>query len=568
MKFELFSEVVGKPVADLSFDKIDVKKKRRDLSCSVVSIFEIKNKDVSEYVHKLLNDGIVYFSLRSDGVWRVVGSKYLRLTAKEEDSVAFLKEILTGVEAENLVTKPRVKRLNPKFDLMPGRRYVAIDVETTGLYPFSGDRIIQLAALDISDYVHSNGLAGESFKSVVSKFNPQMPIPAEASAVNRIYDHAVADAPLFADYAKTLTDFIGDAILVGHNVKFDIGFVNAELQRLGLPTLSNDSYCTYKNARNILGDTMGYRGRFNLDSVRQHLKIPSAGASHDALNDAKVAARIFNVLVRTGLNQPEKTLIETKSDDATSLLVGEASSYQLNATYDLILGKKYVAISMETTGKHPSADDRIIQLAALDITQVNNLPKTPQFTIPALTTKFNPERAIPKESSEVHNIYDSDVLESPRFSEHADSIVEFLGDAILVGHDIKLSIDFLNAELARVGKPPLANQFYCIQTNALIKLGKYKPLISEFTLEGVRKFLGIDRSAPRHDSVADGMVVARIFNMLVHMDTAVDSEQASVELKSDSSSSSLRMSSGSYIFAILVILVIVIAVYQVLNHQA
>jgi len=505
MKFELFSEVVGKPVAELLFDKIDVKKKRRDLSCSVVSICQIKNKDVSESFHKLLNDGIVYFSLRSDGVWRVVGSKYLCLAAKEEDSVAFLNEILTGVEAENRSTKPRVKRLNPKFDLMPGRRYVAIDVETTGLDPFSGDRIIQLAALDISDYVHSNGLAGESFNSVVSKFNPQRPIPEEASAVNRIFDHDVADAPLFADYAKTLMDFIGDAILVGHNVKFDIGFLNSELQRLGLPSLSNDSYCTYKNARNILGDMMGYRGRFNLDSVRQHLSIPSAGASHDALNDAKVAARIFNVLVRKGLNQTEKNRVEV-------------SSHQLNATYDLISGKRYVVISMEATGNNPAADDRIIQLAGLDITKILSLPKNTQFNMPVLTTRFDPERPIPKEASVFHRIYDSDVIKSPKFAEHADAIVEFLGDAILVGYDIRLSISFLNVELKRVGKPPLKNKFYCIKENALIKMGKFSFLISNYSLEEIRELLDIDRAGPLHDSVADGMVVARVFNVMVRLD--------------------------------------------------
>lgn len=328
MKFQVVSELVGKPVADLHFRNIRSGNRRRDITCEIESIHSIKDPYVSSYVHERLKNGLVSFTLRNDGVWRVVNSSYLALRATDDEGSKLLESTLAEVTEENRSREPRPKRLNPKYDLIPGRRYVAIDVETTGLDPFSGDRIIQLAALDITDFAHSNGELGHKMEAVVMKFNPQMPIPKEASAVNRIYDRDVADSPLFSEFAEFFINFIGDAVLVGHNVKFDIDCLNAEFDRLGKSRLKNDSYCTYRNSRNKLEGRSNYRGRFNLEAVRKHLNVPSDGRWHDALNDAKVAARLFNVLVRMDSNATE---ISKNSLVETSIAVSLPESPSFNA---------------------------------------------------------------------------------------------------------------------------------------------------------------------------------------------------------------------------------------------
>jgi len=103
--------------------------------------------------------------------------------------------------------------------------YVVFDVETTGLSPMRGDRIIEIGAIKTK-----NNQVVDTLESFI---NPERLIPLEAQRVNNISDDMVKDAPCAGDILPQMIDFIGGACLVGHNLKFDLDFLCFELAQLG-----------------------------------------------------------------------------------------------------------------------------------------------------------------------------------------------------------------------------------------------------------------------------------------------------------------------------------------------
>ena len=131
-----------------------------------------------------------------------------------------------------------------------------VDVETTGLNPQAGDRVCEIAVLRADP-----GSWGEPGLEVVSLVNPGRPIGAGARAVNGIADDDVADAPPFHTLIAEINAALDGAVLVAHNVPFDLGFLRAEYRRAGkrfptvqaLDTLELARRC-FRFRRNGLGD--------------------------------------------------------------------------------------------------------------------------------------------------------------------------------------------------------------------------------------------------------------------------------------------------------------------------
>jgi len=104
-------------------------------------------------------------------------------------------------------------------------KLVFLDVETTGLSPAMGDRVIEL------------GMITSQGATEISRFshliNPGRPIPADAQRVHGIGDQDVSDSPPFKDLVAEIESILVDSLVVGHNVRFDIGFMAMELQEWG-----------------------------------------------------------------------------------------------------------------------------------------------------------------------------------------------------------------------------------------------------------------------------------------------------------------------------------------------
>jgi DNA polymerase-3 subunit epsilon len=171
-------------------------------------------------------------------------------------------------------------------------RQVVLDTETTGLDPASGDRVIEVAAIEIYNLMPT----GRTFHKLI---DPQRDIPEEATRVHGFTAEALRGKPLFADIAAEMMDFLGEAEIIAHNAPFDFGFLDAELVRAGRPKLDRgrmvDSLDIAKRR---------YPGLPNsLDALCRRLGVDnSMRTSHNALLDVKLLAQVYLELM--GGKQP------------------------------------------------------------------------------------------------------------------------------------------------------------------------------------------------------------------------------------------------------------------------
>lgn len=161
--------------------------------------------------------------------------------------------------------------------------YVVFDLETTGIHP-ERDVIIEISAVRVCD-----GKAAAEYSTLV---NPKRHIPAAATSVNGITDDMVADAPEIKEAMAGFMDFIGDSILVGHNIHtFDMNFAyDAAWQALG-KELDNDYIDTLYMARYCLPGL----GHYKLTDISEYFHINTEGA-HRALNDCLMNQGCFEEL--------------------------------------------------------------------------------------------------------------------------------------------------------------------------------------------------------------------------------------------------------------------------------
>ncbi len=172
-------------------------------------------------------------------------------------------------------------------------RHIVLDTETTGMNAEGDDRIIEIGALEIVNYVPT----GKVFHHYI---NPERPIPAEATAVHGITDKDVADKPVYSEIVAAFDEFIGDTPLVIHNAEFDMRFLNAEYKRLGIaPMPMTRSIDTLVMARKLFPGAPA-----SLDALCKRFDIDLSGRTfHGALLDARLLADVYLHLV--GGHQPD-----------------------------------------------------------------------------------------------------------------------------------------------------------------------------------------------------------------------------------------------------------------------
>ena len=153
--------------------------------------------------------------------------------------------------------------------------FIAIDVETTGL-DHKNDRIIEVGAIKFSA-----GKAGAEFSTLI---NPGVPVPAAITQLTGIKDGDLKDAPAFDRIAGALIDFMAGLPICGHQIEFDIGFLNEEFKRIGRPKISAPEIDTALLSRIIVPSI----SRFSLKHMSQSLGIELDNA-HRALADARAS---------------------------------------------------------------------------------------------------------------------------------------------------------------------------------------------------------------------------------------------------------------------------------------
>ncbi|ACF46441.1 MAG: 3'-5' exonuclease [Prosthecochloris sp.] len=180
--------------------------------------------------------------------------------------------------------------MKSNVSLLRSGRVIAVDVETTGLSPRRGDRVIEVAAVAIV-----NGVIEEHFCCLI---NVNAPIPTVVQKIHGITPELLAgEKPPEAVWPEFLK-FIGSNILIAHNAPFDISFIRNELRFLGL-SLLNGSQCTLAFSRKKFPQLKNHK----LENVARHVLggMPKGIKLHRASGDALLTAMIWQVIENTQL---------------------------------------------------------------------------------------------------------------------------------------------------------------------------------------------------------------------------------------------------------------------------
>lgn len=160
-----------------------------------------------------------------------------------------------------------------------------------------------------------------------------------------------------------------------------------------------------------------------------------------------------------------------------------------------------VLFDTETTGLDPADGHRVIEIAGLEL--INDLP-TERF----FHALLDPERDIPEDASRIHGLRSADLAGKPRFAEVADALLDFLGTGALVAHNAPFDFQFVNAELARIGRPALATE-RMVDTLTIAKR-RYPGMPN--SLDALCRRFDIDLSARgRHNALLDCRLLAQVY---------------------------------------------------------
>lgn len=198
--------------------------------------------------------------------------------------------------------------------------FIVLDFETTGLDKVY-DSIIEIAAIRFE-----NGVEKEKYVTLVK---PLLHIPPEATAINHITNQMVRNAPSEKDTIPKLIDFIGDSIIVGHNVNFDIGFLEIAAQRQG-KNVQYNYIDTMSIAKKLFPDLPDYK----LGTIAQFLDFDTSSL-HRAEADVYVCSEIVKIALDTLSTDFDSVSKELKSVKATRPAQREEYKHQISATQAL-----------------------------------------------------------------------------------------------------------------------------------------------------------------------------------------------------------------------------------------
>ncbi len=214
-------------------------------------------------------------------------------------------------------------------ELKTDMRQIVLDTETTGLEHADGHRIIEIGCLEIYD----RRITDRHFHVFL---NPEREVDRGAMQVHGITNDFLADKPRFADVVDDFLDFINGSELIIHNAPFDVGFLNAELDRLQRP-----EPVQVEDVASILDTVVMARElhpgqRVSLDALCKRYEVDNSGRDlHGALLDAELLAEVYLAMtggqVALGLELQQPAVESSPSGhleevDYSGLVVARASS--------------------------------------------------------------------------------------------------------------------------------------------------------------------------------------------------------------------------------------------------
>ena len=160
-----------------------------------------------------------------------------------------------------------------------------------------------------------------------------------------------------------------------------------------------------------------------------------------------------------------------------------------------------IIFDTETTGFDPKTGHRLVEIGCVELVDRRESGRT-------FHAYFDPQRDMPAEAEAVHGLSIQFLTGKPLFAERADELIEFLGDAPLVAHNAAFDFGFVNAELARAGRPALDMARMCCTVQMARKLHPG----AKHSLDALCTRYGIDRShRVKHGALLDAELLAHLY---------------------------------------------------------
>ena len=216
-------------------------------------------------------------------------------------------------------------------------RQIVLDTETTGLNPRTGDRVIEIGCVELLNRT----LTGNNFHVYI---NPERESDEAALAVHGLTTEFLSDKPKFHEIVNDLRAYVQGAELIIHNAPFDLGFLNHEFTRLGLPPFVE--HCSGVIDTLVNAKEMHPGKRNSLDALCDRYGVSNAHRKlHGALLDSELLADVYLAMTR-GQNSLSMDVEEETSNDGVLLdalplgeiIVAAASAEELAAHEDVLAG--------------------------------------------------------------------------------------------------------------------------------------------------------------------------------------------------------------------------------------
>ena len=216
--------------------------------------------------------------------------------------------------------------------------YAIIDIETTGLSP-SNEKITEIAI-----FIHDGQKVVDEFSTLI---NPEKKIPYRIIQITGINNQMVEDSPKFYEIAKKIVELTDDKMIVGHNVRFDYGFMRNEFKSLGYD-FARKTLDTVKLSRKLIPGRKSY----SLGRLCNDLEIENH-ARHRAAGDALATTKLFEMLLSIDSNLEDVNINGAQSDLNKSLIKDLPSEAGVYYFYDKSKELIYV-------GKSINIHDRVL----------------------------------------------------------------------------------------------------------------------------------------------------------------------------------------------------------------
>lgn len=208
--------------------------------------------------------------------------------------------------------------------IMSHTRQIILDTETTGFKPNMGDRILEFAGIEMK----SRQLTGSHLHLYI---HPDRDIPEDSINVHGITLEKLEGEPKFEEVGQQIADYLRGAELIIHNAPFDVGFLDMEFQRMGLPTLSGLG-CTVTDTLAMAREM--FPGQKNsLDALCNRFEVDrSKRVFHGALIDCELLAEVYLSMTRGQFSLVDDMAEETEEISAARRAARPVSLKVLHAS--------------------------------------------------------------------------------------------------------------------------------------------------------------------------------------------------------------------------------------------